>query len=196
VRDSVCSNTASDALHLVSEDRKHEAADPDIDSLLTQPTTDRRLLQINRAMYWSLHALDAELRKEQQLARCQQPSLPELEAQSPDHSGAGSGYSRGLAVADSGSHAPAQGITDPDRGNTGVAGSALVPGSARKASLLPRSGGGNGATAPNISPGSDDDIVARRLRNAAQQEADPILRAKLWKEYKEYTEYEQGTSAK
>lgn len=52
---------------------------------------------------------------------------------------------------------------------------------------------GNGATAPKVVPGNDNDIVARRLRKAAEQETDPALRAKLWKEY---TDYRQGTSAK
>ena len=64
--------------------------------------------------------------------------------------------------------------------------------SSRKASSS-NGGGGNGATAPKIVPGSDNDIVARRLRKAAEQETNPALRAKLWKEY---TDYRQGTSAK
>ena len=32
----------------------------------------------------------------------------------------------------------------------------------------------------------DEDIVARQLREAAEQEADPVLREKLWKEYEAY----------
>jgi hypothetical protein len=66
--------------------------------------------------------------------------------------------------------------------------------SSRKASSSNGVGGGrNGATAPKIVPGSDNDIVARRLRKAAEQETNPALRAKLWKEY---TDYRQGTSAR
>lgn len=34
--------------------------------------------------------------------------------------------------------------------------------------------------------GSDDDLVARQLRELAEQETDPVLRAKLWNEYKKY----------
>ena len=34
--------------------------------------------------------------------------------------------------------------------------------------------------------GHDDDIVARQLREAAENETDPELREKLWKEYEEY----------
>ncbi|MGH8138930.1 MAG: hypothetical protein ACREVV_12175 [Steroidobacteraceae bacterium] len=47
-------------------------------------------------------------------------------------------------------------------------------------------GGGNGATAIEKPDGSDDDIVARRLRKAAEQEPDPQLREKLWQEYIDY----------
>ncbi|HUI62161.1 MAG TPA: hypothetical protein VLX90_18190 [Steroidobacteraceae bacterium] len=45
---------------------------------------------------------------------------------------------------------------------------------------------GNGATAQESADGSDDDIVARRLRKAAEQETDPVLRKKLWAEYLSY----------
>ncbi len=46
--------------------------------------------------------------------------------------------------------------------------------------------GSNGATAREIPDGSDDDVVARRLRRAAEQETDPELKDKLWKEYIDY----------
>ena len=36
------------------------------------------------------------------------------------------------------------------------------------------------------------DIVARRLRKAAEQETDPELKEKLWKEYIEYKKNGQG----
>jgi len=38
----------------------------------------------------------------------------------------------------------------------------------------------------DISDGTDDDIVARQLREAAMQEQDPELRDKLWDEYRKY----------
>ena len=41
---------------------------------------------------------------------------------------------------------------------------------------------------PDISDGSDDDIVARQLREAAIAEQDPVLREKLWDEYRKYKE--------
>lgn len=54
------------------------------------------------------------------------------------------------------------------------------------------SGGGSGAPDRGIPSGEDDDIVARRLRRAAEQETDPELKEKLWKEYMEYKRNAQG----
>ena len=42
-----------------------------------------------------------------------------------------------------------------------------------------------------VPDGSDDDVVARQLREAAEKETDPELKKKLWEEYKKY---KQGTS--
>ena len=42
----------------------------------------------------------------------------------------------------------------------------------------------------DIGDGSDDDVVARQLREAAEKETDPELKAKLWEEYRRY---KQGT---
>ena len=49
-----------------------------------------------------------------------------------------------------------------------------------------RGGGGAGAVPADIPDGSDDDIVARQLREAAMKEKDPELRARLWEEYRQY----------
>ena len=39
---------------------------------------------------------------------------------------------------------------------------------------------------PDVGDGRDDDVVARQLREAAMKEKDPVLREKLWQEYREY----------
>lgn len=44
----------------------------------------------------------------------------------------------------------------------------------------------NGRIPPDVGDGSDDDIVARQLREAAMKEEDPELREKLWDEYRAY----------
>ncbi|MCU0586065.1 MAG: hypothetical protein MUC46_08360 [Desulfobacterales bacterium] len=46
--------------------------------------------------------------------------------------------------------------------------------------------GGTGAPPGSYTPSADDDIVARQLREAAEKETDPELKAKLWKEYEAY----------
>jgi len=46
--------------------------------------------------------------------------------------------------------------------------------------------GGTGAPPSSYTPSPDDDIVARQLREAAEKETDPELKAKLWKEYEDY----------
>ena len=46
---------------------------------------------------------------------------------------------------------------------------------------------GSGRDIPeDIPDGSDDDVVARQLREAAEKETDPELREKLWEEYRRY----------
>jgi hypothetical protein len=49
---------------------------------------------------------------------------------------------------------------------------------------------GTGGQPPDIPDGSDDDVVARQLREAAEKETDPELKKKLWEEYRKY---KQGT---
>ncbi len=48
------------------------------------------------------------------------------------------------------------------------------------------------AAIAEIPDGSDDDVVARRLRQAAEQETDPELKEKLWQEYIDYKRNAQG----
>ena len=56
-----------------------------------------------------------------------------------------------------------------------------------------RFGGAVGRTANSGAPGADqaptgddDDVVARQLREAAEKETDPVMKEKLWEEYKKY----------
>lgn len=46
---------------------------------------------------------------------------------------------------------------------------------------------GEGEANPeNIPDGHDDDVVARQIREAAKKEQDPVLKEKLWEEYRRY----------
>ena len=72
------------------------------------------------------------------------------------------------------------------------AGSQAQAGSGRHNPDLAGSGGKGefkyaGGSVPNdIQNERDDDIVARQLREAATSESDPVLREKLWDEYRKY----------
>jgi hypothetical protein len=57
---------------------------------------------------------------------------------------------------------------------------------ARKPGAAEVASSGNGATVRDLPARSGDDIVARRLRKAAEQETDPVLKRKLWLEYANY----------
>ncbi len=50
---------------------------------------------------------------------------------------------------------------------------------------IPSQRGGN-VIPDDIPDARDDDIIARQLREAAMQEQDPLLKEKLWEEYKRY----------
>ncbi len=41
----------------------------------------------------------------------------------------------------------------------------------------------------------NEDIVARQIREAAEKETDPILKAKLWEEYRKYKKQQTSASA-
>jgi hypothetical protein len=176
--DQACATASSNSLPLTSSAAPQALEyDHDIDSILTQPTSDPRLAQINRSMYQSLRTLDAELRREERLTACEQQPFSSGTLQAQANSQPGAGGSEGPEFA----------------GRNMSSAAAARPTSIRRTSLSSNGGSGNGATAPKVVPGSDNDIVARRLRKAAEQETNPTLRAKLWKEY---TDYRQGTSAK
>jgi hypothetical protein len=88
--------------------------------------------------------------------------------------GSGGGGGAGSSAADSGTTEQA------DFGTAAEAtyGEGAGPGS-------PRSTGKTSAP-PGTPDGSDDDVVARQLREAAEKEADPELKKKLWEEYRKY----------
>jgi hypothetical protein len=197
--DRSCGSASANPLHLTSASGSQpNDHDPEIDSILTQPTSDRRLAQINRSMYQSLRTLDAELRREERAAACQPHPLdsPTLQAQANSQPGGDAGTANGTIGSSTISASLPASSNAAGASGTAISASSSTAAthakSIRKASLSANGGGGNGATAPKVAPGNGNDIVARRLRKAAEQEANPALRAKLWKEY---TDYRQGTSA-
>lgn len=84
----------------------------------------------------------------------------------------------------------ADGEGDQDAAEPGSAGTSgdengePAVGSSDSGSRAP--GSGAGVKPADIGNGNDDDIVARQIREAALKEKDPVLRDKLWDEYRKY----------
>jgi hypothetical protein len=96
----------------------------------------------------------------------------------------GQGGAEGLAA---GEAAGAGGTTQPGSAATAETGQqeragATPPGAGEGARTAAR----GGEAAAEVPGGSDDDVVARQLREAAEQETDPELKEKLWEEYRRY----------
>lgn len=53
-------------------------------------------------------------------------------------------------------------------------------------STIDRDGNASPSTPADIPSGADDDVVARQLREAAEAETDPVVKEKLWDEYRKY----------
>ncbi|MCB1625717.1 MAG: hypothetical protein KDI32_14075, partial [Pseudomonadales bacterium] len=153
-------------------------------------TSGERRAALDRRLDQSLGEFDTTLRTEQErVAR-------ERDAQ--DRAAGG-----GAAGRDSGSQSTGADGADTRSASVGARpgdlksdrdGKAAEPGKENDSSGPSASGGGGGAAGRDIPDGSDDDIVARRLRRAAERETDPELKDKLWKEYAEYKRNTQGKS--
>jgi len=88
----------------------------------------------------------------------------------------------------------AEGAQTGDGGESGdVTGSGDQPASAAAGGRPPTGAAGGRGTQTgasgrpaDIPDGSDDDLVARQMREAAEKETDPELKKKLWEEYRKY----------
>ena len=154
-------------------------------------TSGERVEGLDRDLDRSLEEIDGILLEEQQrLAR--------------ESGAAAGGSATGAAASGEGESGDQSG--DGAAGN----GTAAQTDSTGGSEAMPAGGGetpdGNGSTdagggtegddlsrvPPDVGDGSDDDIVARQLREAAMEENDPELRERLWDEYREY---KRSTSA-
>jgi hypothetical protein len=133
-------------------------------------TAEERRAVLDRKLNDSLRSFDARLRKEQQRNAQERDAHQATVAVSTD-AGASPGTHQTADAAEATTARPAHARDlKSDRSDVGAGTSA----------------NGNGALADEIPDGNDDDIVARRLHKAAEQETDPELKDKLWQEYVEY----------
>jgi hypothetical protein len=99
----------------------------------------------------------------------------------------GEGAGEDVASAGSMGSVSGTGTLETASGGSGDSGDGVAPafpGSQRQGDY--RHTTAAGSIPPDIPDGSDDDVVARQIREAAMAETDPELREKLWEEYRKY----------
>lgn len=131
---------------------------------------------------------DERLLREQERVKAATPLPDEISGGGGGGQGGGDGDGDGNGDGSGEEGADAEAGSDASGSGAGAAGGDQTsPGSASRGA-----GAGGGAqrsgsgTPPDIPDGSDDDVVARQLREAAEKETDPELKKKLWEEYRKY----------
>jgi hypothetical protein len=111
-----------------------------------------------------------------------------IKAAAPHAAGGGGGGGQGGdgTEGDSGSAGSAGSGGDGDDQRAGDSSGSATYGAGAGPGASQRQGD-NGAP-PGTPDGSDDDVVARQLREAAEKEPDPVLQKKIWEEYRKYKE--------
>lgn len=140
-------------------------------------TTEEKLAELDSSFSDSLGTFDEMLLKEQQTISTQVKRQRE--------GGSQAGTSPGDADGSSTNQASSAGAADPgDQSTTATAAGnsqAAGVGTKQQQQIPPAIGN------KDLSR-SDDDIVAKQLKEAAEQETDPEIKAKLWEEYRKYKE--------
>ena len=161
------------------------SADIQIQNEMTQQ---EQLAALDAMLNSSLGEFDEKLLREQERIKADTPNDNSIGGQG-DGNGAGDGGEQGT-----GDGGP--GLKGAE--NTSISGAGVEADSQAQQGGSNRVGGAEKNTSgnrdedkdndqpKNIPDGSDDDVVARQLREAAEQEDDPELKAKLWEEYRRY----------
>jgi len=152
-----------------------------------------RLRVLDRQFNESLAGFDEMLLKELRLIQAasakRMKGLAEAAADAGRQAGEKGG---GASSAEKGSTAETEGrgteASGSEKGGAGTEQTKTAEGRGKPggAAGAGQGAGGSGAPPSSYTPSADDDIVARQLREAAEKETDPELKAKLWKEYEEY----------
>ena len=153
-------------------------------------TSEEKLTDLDSSFSESLGTFDEMLLKEQQKVASHTPRQHED----------GVGTDAGLyETVNSASTQGGNGETNSDNGYSETTGSSSDRNGSRDQSSAPETssnqGTGTGSARQSKSPPtsgnrdlsqSDDDIIAKQLKEAAEQETDPEVKAKLWEEYRKY----------
>ena len=164
-------------------------------ALQAERTSEEQVAALDAMLAAGLGEYDERLLREQERIKA---AAPNSNSGSGGDSG-GMGGEGGAANGGDEAENDAQDQADGQgRNSGGVAGNKRETGASGGQSRGPNdsstssSDAGNDTDQPaDIPDGNDDDVVARQLREAAEKETDPELKAKLWEEYRRY---KRGTS--
>lgn len=144
------------------------------------------------------HQLNAALEEFDDMLLQEQEKIGAHTPRQREQSGAVAGSGGGPADSTSGtgqmSGGPQDGVRSPEREAGGAEGDTSMTDESRGG---PTQGAGSGQTTASRLPPTkgprevardEDDVVARQLREAAEQETDPVVKERLWQEYRKYKE--------
>ena len=139
----------------------------------------------------SMGEFDERLLQEQARVKAQ---VPHTENTSGEVGGGRTGQPNAEGEAQSTDTATTTG-QDPDQSMEGISDATMEQPEGEREKTVSEPGaqgtartGSDNDVPENIPDGSDDDVVARQLREAAEKETDPELKKKLWEEYRRYKE--------
>jgi hypothetical protein len=170
-----------------------------IDAPIPETTVTDEVAALDRELNASLAEFDELLLEE--MERIRERSSPRVDALAQAAADAAERLKeKGIDIEASGSQTESESSPSGQReasaampGKTSSPTAANAPGRASDSGKTATPGGGDaeGIEGDRQTPtgrrdGGDDDIVARQLREAAEQETDPVLKEKLWKEYDTY----------
>ena len=147
---------------------------------ISSQTDDEKVATLDSGFAASLGEFDDMLLKEQEQISLHVPSRRE----GGSDGGSGSGTGEGETGADGNGQKNGNSDRSAKKADSGEGGVAQAPGDTGSSSQtrLPPTRGSKDLSE------SDDDIVARQLKEAAEQETDPEVKARLWEEYRKYKE--------
>jgi hypothetical protein len=145
-----------------------------------EQTLDEQIAVLDAELFSGLGEFDEMLLREQERIR----------ATAPVSASAGGGGGGGGGAGDADLAEATEGTAGPEGGFGTTAGGGGDDSDGAGAGRGARQQSDRQGVPPDIPDGSDDDVVARQLREAAEKESDPELKKKLWEEYRKY---KQGT---
>ena len=158
-----------------------------------EQTSAERTATMDAELDAGLGEFDEMLLREQERVKA---AAPRADAGGGASGGTGGGDAGAQGEGDAGAQgeASAQGAqvgVSGDSGDLSGRGDQSVSGAGGDLPPTGAAGGGGRRTGAlgrpaDIPDGSDDDLVARQMREAAEKETDPALKKKLWEEYRKY----------